>query len=138
MFATNSTGQPLNRPTGIVKQRIDQMEEIGRAIKQLGKIMKGTTPYSPKDIATLARAVELRSGNHLVELYPKGSMKYPTKAMPSIWRQRPDFIALAGDMARHARLLAASADHAAKAQNHHRALRRTCRDCHDRHRARRD
>ncbi len=81
--------------TGIVKERMDGMSTMGKAVKSLAPMMQGKTPLGPAQIRAAAQAIGQHSGETLIKLFPKGSGAHPSKAKPAIWQDPQDFNALA-------------------------------------------
>lgn len=122
--------------TGIVKQRMDEMEHIGRVVKRINERLK-----SKRGLPDIARdAEELRAAaTRMPALFPPGSRDGHSEARPAIWERWPEFTAAArlleeesgklGDAAR------AGQESAIAAQ--FRATTRACSACHDVFRAKR-
>lgn len=92
---------------GIVKERMDGMVAMGKALGTVGDMVKGKTTFEREAIAAAALAVE-RHAAEIPNLFPdtaksrKGKM---TEALPSIWERPHRFAALANELeARSARL----------------------------------
>ena len=77
--------------TGIVKQRMDAMVDIGRAMKTIRNGLDGSEPDAVEDAAA-------RIGGHagrVPMLFPDGSFHPPSEALPAIASDRAAFHALA-------------------------------------------
>lgn len=116
--------------TGIVKQRMDLMGELGSSMKQLSKIMRKKIPYSVDELRKIVREIELRSGGHMTKLFPKGSLNKPSEAKPAIWQDWAAFEDLSKKMASKARALNAAANPSGPPVAAIRALGKTCTACH--------
>ncbi len=81
--------------TGIVKERMDGMSTMGKAVKSLVPMMQGKIPLDSAQIRAAAQAIGQHSGDTLIKLFPKGSGDHPSKAKPAIWQDPRDFNALA-------------------------------------------
>jgi len=81
--------------TGIVKERMDGMSTMGKAVKSLVPMMQGKIPLNPAQIRAAAQAIGQHSGDTLIKKFPKGSGKHPSKAKPAIWQDPQGFSALA-------------------------------------------
>lgn len=121
--------------TGLVKQRMDAMTQISQAMKQLGKIVRGKAAYEPDTIIKLAREISARSGPHLIKLFPMGSMKHPTKATISVWRDGGDFKTIASELAKTSQAMEKNADQKDMMRASYKALQTTCKSCHKKYRA---
>jgi cytochrome c556 len=121
--------------TGIVKERMEDMKGMGAAMKQIKAMIKGRADYNPARIAELSRAIARHSGESLVKVFPKGSLHRPSRAKPEIWEKWRDFTERAGEMERHATVLADSAANSKSAEKPFAALGDTCGACHKKFRA---
>lgn len=96
--------------SGVVKERMEAMESLGDAMKELTAIMRGQQDYSADSVRTLAGTIESHGGKALTELFPDGSLDHPSEAMPAIWTDWDRFSALAARLSDYAAALAAAAD----------------------------
>ena len=93
--------------TGVVKQRMDAMEVMGKAMKTLGAMFKGQADY---DAGAIQAAAEL-IGQHAQDipmLFPDSHESRhgkATEALPVIWDQKDRFNGLATDMLRESKTL---------------------------------
>ena len=113
--------------SGIVKERMDAMKTMGKAIKTLAKMISGETAYDPATARELATDIGRHGGDAMTRLFPNGSLQHPTEALPVIWTDWNRFSALAADVSERAGLLAQSEtpDKAALKR-----LADTCSACH--------
>lgn len=95
--------------TGIVKERMTLMENIGDAMKVLSAIFKKERPYDAKAVADAAATIRDHSGETLTKLFPKGSLKHPSVAKKEIWLKWDDFKRMAEDLKTYADALAKAA-----------------------------
>ena len=96
--------------TGIVKERMLAMEDIGAAMKEITAMLRGQKTYDAARLAERARYIRDRSGDALTRLFPKGSLHGPSEAAPEIWQRWDRFEALARDLGAKAERLAAAAE----------------------------
>lgn len=96
--------------TGIVKQRMDSMETIGRSMKALNAMLRGEQAYDAVSVRALAREIGQHGGGNMTKLFPHGSMQKPTRALPAIWTEWDRFAALARRLSDSAAALGAAAD----------------------------
>ena len=96
--------------TGIVKERMDLMDAIGEAMKELTALMRGKEPYDAGRVRTLADRIGAHGGEKLTSLFPAGSLMGTTEALPAIWTDWDRFAALADEVSVYADALAAAAD----------------------------
>ncbi|MDI3325821.1 cytochrome c [Pontibacterium granulatum] len=83
--------------TGIVKERMDLMDNMKDAVKQLKAIYKGDEEYDPDTIRNAALVIRDHSGDAMSKLFPEGSLKGKSEAKPIIWQEWNRFKKLADD-----------------------------------------
>jgi len=118
--------------TGIVKERMDAMSEIGRQMKIVGGMLKGGT-YDAAQVSAAGRIIAGHAGSSLVDLFPEDSLQAPTEASPAIWADWATFQANAGELEAAALALAGLADRGAGRQEiapAFQTLAGTCKTCH--------
>jgi cytochrome c556 len=81
--------------TGIVKERMDAMDEMGKATESLTKIMRGQERYDAAAVAGHAATIKSHAGDALTALFPEGSDTSPSEARPEIWSEWDRFVGLA-------------------------------------------
>jgi cytochrome c556 len=87
--------------TGIVKERMDGMMAMGKALATVADMFKGKTSYTPAKVAASADIV----AGHALEmkkLFPdtKASRQGKgTEALPLVWQNLEEFMALADQLA---------------------------------------
>lgn len=96
--------------TGVVKERMEAMEALGDAMKELAAMMRGQQDYSAERVRTLAGTVESHGGEALTKLFPEDSLDHPSEALPAIWSDWDRFTALADRLSTYAGALADAAD----------------------------
>jgi cytochrome c556 len=81
--------------TGIVKERMDGMMAMGKAMKSLVLIVKGAKDYDAAVIENAAKTIQNHSGENLVKLFPKDAKKQSASvAKDEIWENWAEFQAL--------------------------------------------
>ena len=120
--------------TGIVKERMDSMSVMSKAAKSLGAMTRGKTEYDPNEVAALALAIA-RHADKIPGYFPdtKESRRGKgTEALPSIWENKPDFEAKAGELAEQGKALArlAAGGDRETALEQFRAIGKSCSGCH--------
>jgi cytochrome c556 len=121
--------------TGIVKERMDLMEAIGRRMKAINTRIKDRKQLSA--IKNDAKAIA-ESAPHILHLFPPGSTQHPTEAKATIWRNFADFERKAKSLEDESAKLANTTDTdftALAAQV--RAVSQTCSGCHEAYRVKR-
>ena len=83
--------------TGIVKERMEVMDGIGKNMKSMKEMIQGKKPFDASKIAESANAIKQASEN-ITDLFPHGSMQKPTEALPEIWQKWDDFSAIVGQL----------------------------------------
>lgn len=121
--------------TGIVKERMDQMDAVSKAMKTLNAMLKERIPFNAAEAARLANEVSGNGGKVLTRLFPEGTLDKPTEALPAIWNDWPRFEALANEMelsaSRLAETLRVSSEAPEDFKVQFRTLAQTCKSCHD-------
>jgi len=125
-----STALAHEGATGIVKQRMDEMEHVGRVVKRINERVK-----SKRGLVDIARdAEEIRAAAaRIPSLFPPGSRDGHSDAKPAVWARWPEFEAASRTLEQEAEKLAAAArsgqEPATAAQ--FRSMTRACSGCHD-------
>lgn len=96
--------------TGIVKERMMMMKEMGESVKALAAMMRGETAYDASKVKALASDIAAQSGAHMTEKFPEGSIEGPSEATPRIWQDWQTFDALAQQLEAYAGALQQAAD----------------------------
>ena len=84
--------------TGVVKERMDLMEDQKGAMKIIGDMAKGKVPFDAEKAAEAARVIEVTAGK-IPELFPEGTAGYPSEAKPEIWTHWDEFVGDADGLA---------------------------------------
>lgn len=118
--------------TGIVKDRMHAMTEIGRQMKAVGGMFKSGT-YDAALVSAAGAGIAAHAGETLDRMFPEGSLQAPTEASPAIWAEWARFQTYSEDLKRSALDLKAAADRGADRQEAARVfgvLAGTCKTCH--------
>lgn len=86
--------------TGVVKERMDLMDSLQNAMKNLKSLFRGKEEYDVKKVKQNALAIRDGAGKHMTKLFPEGSLKMPSEATPEIWTQWEEFQRLADNLER--------------------------------------
>jgi cytochrome c556 len=136
LLVCGSTALAHEGATGVVKQRMDEMEKIGRAMKRINDRLN-----SKRGSAEIARdAKELRAAAaRMPSLFPHRSRDGHSEARAAVWERWPEFIAAAQVLEQQAEKLAAAARSGQDAaiSNQVRSVTRARSGCHDVFRAKR-
>lgn len=96
--------------TGIVKERMDAMADMGKAIKSITPMMRGETDYDAKVVRQAAATFSRHAGASMTDLFPEGSGGMPSEAKDAIWSKWEEFSALAEQLEIVSEGLAGAAD----------------------------
>lgn len=80
--------------TGIVKQRMDAMGKMAKAMEALTSIMRGDVAYDAQKVKENASVIKAHSGNAISSLFPEGSLNKPSVAKAEIWSDWDVFVEL--------------------------------------------
>ena len=116
--------------TGIVKERMDGMLDLGRAMKALSAEVKSDTP-DMSVVRQIGEDIVAQSGARLVARFPEGSLDKPSEASAEIWTQPDAFQKLADELERMgAELAQAETLSQSDLSSRFRALGENCKACH--------
>ncbi|MBO9463226.1 MULTISPECIES: cytochrome c [Stappiaceae] len=96
--------------TGVVKERMDAMGEMGDVMKSLSSIMRGDKGYDAAAVRSGAEAIQSHSGEALTKLFPEHSIEGSSEAKPEIWSNWQEFKSLADQLDLFAAALGQGAD----------------------------
>ncbi len=96
--------------TGIVKERMDGMVALQKAVKAVTPIMRGQVDYDANAVRAFAAAVAAHSGDAMTRLFPEGSGGKPSEAKDAVWSQWEEFEALALELETLGHALGEAAD----------------------------
>jgi cytochrome c556 len=96
--------------SGVVKERMDAMGEMGDVIKSLSAMMRGETTYDANTVRNGAEVIRSHSGEAMTTLFPEHSTDGPSEAKHEIWTEWEEFTALAGQLQLFATGLGQAAD----------------------------
>jgi len=125
--------------TGVVKERMDLIGEMAKAMKSIAAMMKGKEAYDTEKVAELARRIAGHAGEATTKLFPEGSLDKPTESLPVIWTAWDEFTALSGQLSDAAGALAEAAGDPSPGGPAAAAFTRvakTCTACHKKFRER--
>lgn len=96
--------------TGIVKERMDGMSAMGKAVKVLAPMMRGQTPYDADQVRASADVMIVHAGEQMTRLFPEGTGGMPSAALPSVWKDWESFTELAKQLGSYAEGMKLGAD----------------------------
>ena len=79
--------------TGVVKQRMEAMSDMGDAMKAMASMVKGKQAFDPVIFIQSGETI-IEHSEMMPELFPAGSMEGKSEALPSIWQKWDDFVSL--------------------------------------------
>lgn len=122
--------------TGIVKERMDSMVSLKEAMKSLNTMINKRQDYNVDKIKEYADLIAKNSGEHMIKMFPEGSLYSPSEAKPELWDEWEVFTKMANDLEVLAKNLRDSATPSpSKAtEKLFKSIRGNCSDCHDKYR----
>lgn len=119
--------------TGVVKQRMDAMTDVGKQMKAIATMVKGESAFDAAKVK-LAAGTIADHARDIPDLFPKGTQHKPSEATAAIWKDWERFVAIADSLETDARLLANAAETADSASDIARqlgAVGKNCKTCHE-------
>jgi cytochrome c556 len=122
--------------TGVVKERMDLMKGQAKQMKLIGEMAKGKKPFDAPKAAHAARDINI-STKKIPELFPKGTDKPPSEALPEIWEDWDQFKGDADKAAKAAETLATTLEQTPSDgwKEAFKKLIDACKSCHQSFRA---
>lgn len=77
--------------TGVVKERMDAMETIGKANRSLVAISRGRAEFDLTTVQSAAKTIAEHSGQSFIDLFPEGSTSEVSEAKAEIWQKFDQF-----------------------------------------------
>ncbi len=115
---------------GIVKERMDLMKDIRKHMKIIGQMIRGKTDFNAPAAKKSAKVIAAHA-NHMPMMFPKGSIKGPSEAVPEIWQDWPEFKRLATDLSSAAGQIESEASLTKeRAGPLYKKMAATCSGCH--------
>lgn len=117
--------------TGVVKERMEMMKDVGDNMKQVGAMIKGQAAFDSMVIAKHAQVIS-DAAPQIPELFPSDSLHKPTEALPAIWEEWDQFSTLSvklGDEAKKLQETAQGRDKRAISRQFAK-LGKVCSSCH--------
>ena len=96
--------------TGIVKERMDAMLAMGKAVKTVTPMMSGAAEYDADKLRAAARTFQKHSGQAMTDQFPEGSGGMPSMAKAAVWEDWDSFSELAEQLGTYARGLEMAAE----------------------------
>lgn len=102
--------------SGVVKERMELMEEMKESMKSMSDIFSGKADYDAQTIKDAARAIRENAGATMTSLFPEGSIHGPSEAKPEIWQEWERFESQAAQLKRYSAALEKAADNGVVSQ----------------------
>ena len=96
--------------TGIVKERMDGMSAMGKAVKELTPMMRVQADYDANRVRSGADVMITHAGEQMTRLFPEGSGGMPSEALPAVWEDWQEFKELAEQLKVYAEGMKLGAD----------------------------
>ena len=96
--------------TGIVKERMDAMLAMGKAVKTVAPMMRCETAYDAETVRDAARLFQQHAGESMTKLFPEGTGGMPSEAKDEVWTDWERFAALASQLEEYSEGLERAAD----------------------------
>lgn len=110
LAATSAIALAHTGATGIVKERMDAMSEMSKAVKEIAAMMRGEKAYDEKVVRAGAALIGKHSGDAMTGLFPKGSKHGASEAREEIWTNWEEFKSLSNRLELFAAGLSDAAD----------------------------
>jgi len=123
--------------TGIVKERMEVMKSVGAEMKVIAGMLQGKIGFDAGRLEQAARVIKGHA-EKIEHLFPDGSDHKPTRALPEVWHDKPEFDKLGKELAQAAQTLALKASKAKAAgevKMEIMAVGTNCKTCHKKFRA---
>ena len=126
--------------TGVVKERMDLMNDLADAMKAMGAMFKGEVAFEPALVFEKA-SVLVDHATLIPDVTPAGSDNHPSETLPEVWQAWDAYVDSAVELADEGAKLMDIARNGAD-ENAMRAqyvtVGKTCGTCHDRFRKPKD
>ena len=118
--------------TGIVKERMDDMSAMGKAMKTIVKQLKNKTSMDAGAVIQSSQLI-VKHSSMIPQMFPQGTHGKPSEALPAIWTNWNDFTAAADKTKDEAnklqQLMTSEASHP-QLMKQFATLGKTCKGCH--------
>jgi len=129
-----TTGWAHGGATGILKERMDSMKSMGKAMKGLAAIVKGKAELTDEAIAKYGNALKM-GATHIPEMFPEGTNEAPSEALPKIWTEWKQFNDIATQLQKDAdALILISGSDARSVKMGFVKISKSCKSCHSEYR----
>ena len=122
--------------TGVVKMRMEMMKGIASNMKTIANMLKGQEEFDPSSASAAAKQIGAHA-NDMPDMFPEGSTDKPSEALPEIWENWDEFVAMSLALSRDAKEmanLAANASSATEIEDAFKRVGKSCGSCHEKYR----
>ncbi len=81
--------------SGVVKERMDAMTSMAKAMRSVSKLMAESSPQDFEVMGAAAKVIADHSGDAMTDLFPLGTGGHPSEARQNIWIENEEFSRLA-------------------------------------------
>lgn len=96
--------------TGIVKERMDQMDVMKKSMRVMAAMFRGKIDYNADTIRKHSRIIARHSASTMTDLFPEGSLQHASQAKPVIWEKWDKFKYMSAELEHISNALAEHAD----------------------------
>ena len=126
----NSSSWAHGGATGVVKERMESMKAMGKAMKGLAAMAKGKAEITDEALKEYGNILK-KGATHIPEMFPKGTNDAPSEALSKIWTDWDQFIAIAEQLTKDADALAStSSGDARNVKVGFAKIGKSCKSCH--------
>lgn len=118
--------------TGIVKDRMDSMSAMGKAMKTIIKELKSKSNMD-SDLIIKSSQLIIKHSSMIPQMFPQGTHGKPSEALPTIWSEWDTFTSMAedtGSQAGNMQKLTESEAPRPQLMKQFATLGKTCKGCH--------
>ncbi|MBT3204236.1 MAG: cytochrome c [Gammaproteobacteria bacterium] len=125
--------------TGVVKERMDLMDETGKNMKAIKGMMKGKIAFDSQKMTEHAESIR-QASTHIKMVFPEGSLKGKSEALPAIWKNWEKFSMLTERLTAESTKLKEVAGNSDRRSimKQFAKVGKTCRNCHTDFRKKKD
>jgi len=128
-IAASLHGAAHEGATGVIKERMDAMEEMAKTMKAITQRVKANRDLG--SIKADAQTIQQLAGK-ITSVFPSGTNQHPSEAKPVIWQKWSDFETKAGALAAESGKLAETDARDAKSiAAQVRVVSQACSTCHE-------
>jgi cytochrome c556 len=117
-----------------IHARKELMEANGKATKAVVAIMKGASPFKLETVQA-ALNTYIEASEKAPALFPEGSDKGKTEALPAIWKNKADFNARLAKLGEDSKTALAAIKDPATFKADFPPVLKNCQGCHEKYRA---